>query len=344
MLCIRTVSFSILINGQHTDFFQPKRGIRQGDPLSPYRFILCAEVLSGLINKSQQDGFIHGISIATNAPAISHVLYDDDSILFCRAKQEEATAIMQIPKTYQTASGQQVNMEKSEMIFSSNISMDYMKSFQDILPVKISDNINKYLGMPTHFGRSKEQDFNFIMDRIWKKLKGWKEKCLSFEGRGILIRVVAQAIPTYIMSCFLLPIVTGLKELFSPFGGEALTLKGKSFGLRKTICLNPNMMEEWDSKISETSTWQCWPNRFGGFTLKLNPLLPDVIKPNNFLLQMFFKPPRVTTLVMLGEVYSSPFGSLIGVVVRELGMDSTLKSGRTIGSLTILITKCYLLN
>ena len=59
--------------------------------------------------------------------------------------------------------------------------------------------------MPTHFGRSKEQDFQFIMDRIWNKLKGWKEKSLSSEGRGILIRAVAHAIPTYIMSCFLLP-------------------------------------------------------------------------------------------------------------------------------------------
>jgi len=59
--------------------------------------------------------------------------------------------------------------------------------------------------MPTHFGRSKEQDFHFIMDRIWKKLNGWKEKSLSFEGRGVLIRAVARDIPTYIMSCFLLP-------------------------------------------------------------------------------------------------------------------------------------------
>ena len=59
--------------------------------------------------------------------------------------------------------------------------------------------------MPTQFGRSKEQDFHFIMDRIWSKLKGWKEKSLSFEGRGVLIRAVVQAIPTYIMSYFLLP-------------------------------------------------------------------------------------------------------------------------------------------
>lgn len=96
-------------------------------------------------------------------------------------------------------------MGKSEMTFSPNISMDFKKEFQSILPIKISTSIQKYLGITTHFGRSKEQDFNFLKDRIWKKLKGWKEKSVSFEGRAFLIRAVAQAIPTYIMSCFLLP-------------------------------------------------------------------------------------------------------------------------------------------
>jgi hypothetical protein len=83
---------------------------------------------------------------------------------------------MNILQEYQRASGQRVNMDKSEMVFSPNISMDFKKAFQHHLPIKISDKIQKYLGMPTHFGRSKEQDFNFIMDRVWSKLKGWKEK------------------------------------------------------------------------------------------------------------------------------------------------------------------------
>lgn len=123
MICIRTVTFSILINGHPTDLFHPSRGIRQGDPLSPYIFIICAEVLSGLITKSQQDGLIHGISIATNAPEITHLWYADDSILFCGAKPEEVTVIMQILKLYQEASEQRVNLDKSDMIFNPNISL-----------------------------------------------------------------------------------------------------------------------------------------------------------------------------------------------------------------------------
>jgi hypothetical protein len=83
------------------------------------------------------------------------------------------------------------------MVFSPNISSSTKELFKANLPINICDNINKYLGLPTQFGRSKAQDFKFLMDRIRKKLKGWKEKNLSFEGRGVLIRAVAQAIPVF---------------------------------------------------------------------------------------------------------------------------------------------------
>lgn len=105
MLCINSVSFSILINGHPTEPFNPKRGIRQGDPLSPYIFILCGEVLYGLINREQRNGNITGIAIATNASAISHLLYTDDNILFCKAKFVEANIIMKVLKDYQQAFG-----------------------------------------------------------------------------------------------------------------------------------------------------------------------------------------------------------------------------------------------
>jgi len=199
------VSFSILINGQPTDIFTPKRGLRQGDPLSPYLFILCAEVLSGLIAKGQAEGNIHGIKIANSAPPISHLFFADDSLFFCRSDPEEAKYILDTLQLYQSISGQKVNLEKSEMVFNSNLSEDIKRRFQAQLPISISNKISKHLGMPTHFGRSKVQDFNFIMERVNKKLKGWKERNLSFAGRGVLIKAIAQAIPVFVMSCFLLP-------------------------------------------------------------------------------------------------------------------------------------------
>jgi hypothetical protein len=205
MLCVKSVSFSILINGDPSPSFNPKRGIRQGDPLSPYLFILCAEVFSGLIKKYHDHGKLHGISIARNAPALSHLFFADDSMVFCMANKTEAGHIMDNLEEYQSISGQKINLQKSEMVFSPKLLQSIKTEFQTYMPIQVSDNISKYLGLPTHVGKSKNQIFNFIMERIRKKLKGWKEKNLSFSGRGVLTRAVIQAIPTYIMSTFLIP-------------------------------------------------------------------------------------------------------------------------------------------
>lgn len=79
------VSYKVLINGQPSVEFSLNRGHRQGDPLSPYLFILCADVLSGLLKKEAVEGQIHGIRIARQAPVITHSFFTDDSLLFTRA-------------------------------------------------------------------------------------------------------------------------------------------------------------------------------------------------------------------------------------------------------------------
>lgn len=73
------------------------------------------------------------------------------------------------------------------------------------LSVKAVDRFDRYVGLPTIVGRSKTQVFAFVKERVWKKLKGWKERALSRAGREVLVKSVLQAIPTYVMSCFSLP-------------------------------------------------------------------------------------------------------------------------------------------
>jgi len=92
------------------------------------------------------------------------------------------------------------------MVFSTNMLHSIKNTFHSFLPIHISNNIPKYLGLPTHIGRSKSQVFRFLVDRIRTKLKGWKKRNLSFSGRGVVIRAVIQSMPTYVMSCFRIPL------------------------------------------------------------------------------------------------------------------------------------------
>lgn len=205
MSCITTVSYQILINGQPSRSFFPEKGIRQGDPLSPYIFILCANVLSGLLHKEEAKGSIHGIQVARKAPQITHLLFADDNLLFARANQKEVDSITQVLKVYQLASVQLVNLDKSEVLFSRNVPPIEQNMICNKMGTKTVTILSRYLGLPIVFGRSKKDVFAFVRERVWKKLKGWKEKCLSRAGKEILIKSVAQAIPNYIMSCYKIP-------------------------------------------------------------------------------------------------------------------------------------------
>ena len=205
MTCVSYPSFSVLINGKPYGLIHPSRGIRQGDPLSPYLFLLCAEGFTSLLERAELDGIIHGVSICRQAPSISHLLFADDSLFFCQAKDKETKVIMEILKLYAEVSGQCINMEKSSIYFSSNTSLQHRDVIKALLGVNEVDRFESYLGLPTLVGWKKYHTFSFIKDRVWKKLQGWKGKMLSRAGKEILIKAVAQSIPTYTMSVFQLP-------------------------------------------------------------------------------------------------------------------------------------------
>ena len=120
MSCVTIPSLSILVNGKPYGMIQPSRGIRQGDPISPYLFLLCAEGLTALLNKAESEGRIKGMSICRGAPNITNLMFADDSLLFCQATQAEGETIAYILQTYEKASGQRINLEKSSAYFSSN--------------------------------------------------------------------------------------------------------------------------------------------------------------------------------------------------------------------------------
>ncbi|XP_024178720.1 uncharacterized protein LOC112184715 [Rosa chinensis] len=176
---IKSVSYSILMNGTPTGFIVPTRGIRQGDPLSPYLFILCAEGLSSLISSSIQNGTIKGLLMSPTAPVLHHLLFADDSFLFGEASVRECQAFKNLLSIYARASGQMINLQKSSVVFSGNVSRQVINQLSSILGVTCVKEHGLYLGLPIHVGRNKTTIFSYLKERLSKKLISWRSKILS---------------------------------------------------------------------------------------------------------------------------------------------------------------------
>ncbi|KAL5817683.1 hypothetical protein ACOSQ3_026061 [Xanthoceras sorbifolium] len=210
MGCVKSASYSFIINGEPRGCVKPSRGLRQGCPLFPYLFLLCAEGLTSLLSRATLEGRLHGIKVARYAPSISHLLFADDSLIFTRATREEGAVLKRILQMYEAASGQSVNYEKSALTFSPNVPEMTVLDIGNIFNVDVVACHEKYLGLPSSLGRNKRDVFRSILDRVWQKLQGWKGRLFSVGGKEVLLKAVVQAIPSYAMSCFKLPVSLGM--------------------------------------------------------------------------------------------------------------------------------------
>ncbi|GMP23346.1 hypothetical protein CsSME_00000977 [Camellia sinensis var. sinensis] len=205
MECIITVSFSVIVNGAQRSNFKPSRGLRQGDPLSPYLFILVMDVFSRLITRSVQEGKISGLRIQRGCPTLSHLFFGNDAVLFFKANAEECQKVGKLLKIYGDALGQSVNFDKLGVQFSGNVSPTRQLEICGPLGISKMKASVRYLGLPSCWGRSKAEAFNFLCKKVLSKLQGWKAKLLSQAGREVLIKSVAQVMPTYVIACFIFP-------------------------------------------------------------------------------------------------------------------------------------------
>ena len=125
--CVSTASLFILVNGSPAGFFQNSRGLRQGDPLSPYLFVIGMEALSRLLNRVVDGNYLFGSKIAERdgvGTIISHLLYANDTLLFCGANKDQLKFMSWILMWFEALSGLRINLNKSE-----------------ILPVGLVDNV-----------------------------------------------------------------------------------------------------------------------------------------------------------------------------------------------------------
>ena len=203
--CVSSSSISVLFNGGKLEEFQPSRGIRQGDPLSPYLFILCMELLGFLIHEKCEANLWTPLKVARGGPAFSHLFFADDLVLFAKADRKNCCHIRDVLDTFCDLSGQKVNLMKSKVYFSPNVKVDARTDLCLVLGFNSTPNLGRYLGFPIHQPRSSSHEFDFLLDRVQGKLAGWKANMLSMAGRLILTQAVTTSIPSYVMQGALLP-------------------------------------------------------------------------------------------------------------------------------------------
>ena len=204
--CISTAKFSVLVNGMSAGFFSSSKGLCQGDPLSPYLFIMGIEVLSVLIRRAVEGGFISGCNIWRGSGPIaniSHLLFADDTIVFSEAKKEHLTYLSWILCWFEAVSGLRINLAKSEIIPVGEVEeiVEMVVEFG----CKVGQLPSAYLGLPLGVPNKASSVWNGVEERVRWKLALWKRQYISKGGRITLIKSTLASMPLYQLSMFRVP-------------------------------------------------------------------------------------------------------------------------------------------
>nr|ABW81175.1 non-LTR retrotransposon transposase [Arabidopsis cebennensis] len=229
MKCVKEPAMTVLWNGEKTESFIPSRGLRQGDPLSPYLFVLCLERLCHQIDLAVGTKEWKPISMSRGGPLLSHICFADDLILFAEASVAQIRVVRKVLEKFCIASGQKVSLEKSKIFFSQNVHRDLEKFISDESGIKSTKELGKYLGMPVLQKRINKDTFGEILLRVSSRLAGWKGRMLSLAGRLTLTKSVLSSIPIHTMSTIALPKATldGFDRISKSFVWGSSTEKKK---------------------------------------------------------------------------------------------------------------------
>ncbi|GKV45492.1 hypothetical protein SLEP1_g52564 [Rubroshorea leprosula] len=202
--CLQSSMISILVNGSPTKQFSVNKGIRQGDPLSPFLFLLVVEGLNGLMQLAVDKDLFKGVRIGNGNVAVSHLQFADDTLFFGEASEENIKAIKCIMRTFELASGLKINFGKIQ-IMEIGTEEGWQERMAYRLCCKGGELPFKYLGIPIGGNHRKLSMWKPLMESFKKKLASWKSQNLSLGGRITLLNSVLSSLLVYLMSAYLIP-------------------------------------------------------------------------------------------------------------------------------------------
>ncbi|KAL0300099.1 UNVERIFIED_CONTAM: hypothetical protein Sangu_3139400 [Sesamum angustifolium] len=202
--CVSTASFSVSLNGSIHGFFKGGRGLRQGDPMSPYLFVLVMEIWNSLLRFRIRNAPEFQYHWKCKELGLTNLCFADDVLLFCKAHLPSIKVLTNTLTEFATLSGLKVNPAKSQIILSSSVQqerqqiLEYLGFHEGSLPIR-------YLGIPLTSSRLTIADCRPLIDKVDARLAGWNNQNLSYAGRLQLIKSVLSTLNTYWASAFILP-------------------------------------------------------------------------------------------------------------------------------------------
>nr|XP_034930821.1 uncharacterized protein LOC118061489 [Populus alba] len=218
MQCISTAKMSVLVNGSPTEEFSLEKGLRQGDPLSPFLFNLAVQGLSCMLQRGCDMELIEGLNFSSSGPALSHLQFADDTLIFSSASLSSLQNIKHILLCFELISGLKVNFYKSSIIgvgIEDHVcrhSAQILRCKQELLPIT-------YLGLPIGANMNRVSMWKPIISKFSSRLAAWKGRFLSIGGRLCLLKSVLSNLPIYYLSLFPMPatVATTIERKFRSF-------------------------------------------------------------------------------------------------------------------------------
>jgi hypothetical protein len=273
--CVFAGNLSILVNGSPTNEFNIQRGLKQGDPLAPFLFLMVAEGFGGLMKKAVEDNVFKGFSCGGDGMVISHLQYADDTLCIGEASVQNLWVLKSILCGFHLASGLRINFGKS-CLMGVNVRGEFLELACSFLNCRLGEIPFNYLGLPVGANPRRLSTWVPLVDYLKKRLSSWGKKHISLGGRIVLINSVLNAIPIFYMSFLKMPVqvvkvVTRIQREFlwgGVKGGRKLSWiswkmvcrekKNGGLGVRDVKVVNMSLLSKWRWKLlqNDSALWK----------------------------------------------------------------------------------------
>jgi hypothetical protein len=236
--CITSPSYSISLNGSLVGYFQGKKGLRQGDPMSPYLFVIAMEILSLLLEDAinGNKGFMFHPKCLTLK--LTHLCFADDLLIFFADKLRSIQVIQKVLEDFEVLSGLKANPAKSS-VFCAGLHIDKKSEILDFLRMHEGNLPVRYLGVPLISKRLTAVDCECLISRVTARMDSWLVKHLSFAGRLQLISSILFSLQVIWSRIFILPmkIIRLLEQKFNRFLWNGKDEKARAKVAWEKVCV-----------------------------------------------------------------------------------------------------------